>query len=196
MLRVEGLTGRPSGPTLTFDVPDGRCIGLLGRDEPVLRSVAELISGLRAPSHGHVFIDGLDTVRDASRTHALVTCTISRAAHRLTSVIEHVSAVAGGRGRLRTSVTDGIARLGLDAKMRLSSPAARSAASLVAALVPDASVIVLHDPFKDLDDDTRAKAIAWIRALGESRAAIVVTGTEERDVRAVSHTVIDLEAGR
>jgi len=193
-LRVEGL---PVGGTsaLTFDVKDGQCAGLLGRDLAALRDVTDAIGGLRVPGAGRILIDDRDILADRDRTLRETAVAIARAAHPSTTLGEHAGTIASAR-KTRMTAADGIARLGLLPRMRLNTPAARAAASLIGALIADARVIVLHDPFRDLASDTREKAIAWIRSLAGSDVAVVITGSEERDVRAVSHLVIDVGAGR
>lgn len=186
MLRVEGLPVSAGGPALTFDVPDGRCVGLLGRDATLLLHLAETLAGLRVPRAGRVLVD--------ERRHMSI-C-LPRAVDPRTTLGEHVGTIAGARGLARKHVDEGIARLGLVRHLPLTTPAARAAAALLGALVAGTRVVVLHDPFADLDAAVRAKAIDWIRALAGSRTSIVITGADERDVRAVSHSVIDVEAGR
>jgi ABC-type multidrug transport system ATPase subunit len=194
VLRAEGIAASSGVATLTFNVPDGRCVGLLGRDLGALLPLAECASGIRVPFAGRVLVDDFDVARDRDRAQPRIAVGLARAAHHLTSLGEHAAAVAGSRPT-RMTTAEGIARLGLDARTRLDTPAARSAAAVLAALLPDASVVILHDPFSHLDGNTRAKAIEWIRSLSESGAAVLVTGTEERDVRAVSHSVIELGGG-
>lgn len=196
MLRVEGLPTHIGGASLTFDVAESQCAGLLGRDLAVLLTLAENITGLRAPVTGRVLLDDIDTHRDRERARARIAVGLSRAAHPLTTLVEHAATVSATRAALRISVPAAIARLGLNAGTRLSTPAAKSAAALLAALLPDVGLVVLHDPFRGLDAGTRTNAIDWIRSLGSSRTSVVITGAEERDVRAVSHFVIDVGAGR
>lgn len=195
MLRVERLTAGAAGAALTFDVPHGKCVGLLGRDAVTLLHLAECVCGIRVPATGRVLIDDLDVLRDHERTRVRIAVTLARAAHSLTSLGEHATTMAATR-RPRMKAADAIARLGLRAEMRLNTPAAKSAAALVGALIPDASLVILHDPFQELSDDTRAKAIEWIRSLAASETSFLMMGTEERDVRAVSHSVIEIGAGR
>lgn len=195
MVRVEGLSVSASDAALTFDVPDGQCVGLLGRDASAALDLAETIAGMRTPSAGRVLVGGADILRDAVARAQIIIC-LPRAAHRATSIEEHVSTVAAARGAVRVPVADAIARLGVDPRARLTTAAARSAAALVASLVPDAGVIVLHDPFSGLHEDVRRRATDWIRALSGSRTSIVMIGLNERDVRAVSHSVISAGAGR
>ena len=195
MLRGEGLVISAGTPALTFDVPDGRCLGFLSFDVSTLLHVAECAAGISAPFAGRVLVGDLDVVRDGDRARPRIAVGLARTAHRLTSLGEHAAAVARSR-RTRASAADGIARLGLDGRTRLDTPSAQAAAALVAALLPDAPAVVLHDPFRHLDDGVRSKAIEWIRSLPEFGTSVLVTGTEERDVRAVSHAVIELGGGR
>lgn len=195
MLRVEGLMPTAGGTALTFDIPNGRCVGLLGKDLGALRQIADCVCGIRVPVAGRILIDDLDIQRDQDRARLQIAVNFSRTAHRLTTLGEHARTIAGTRPS-RATVAAAMSRLGLDAKMRLAAPSARAAAALIAALLPTAALIVLHDPFEDLENDVREKAIAWIRSLSDSGTALLFTGTEERDVRAVSHSVIELGAGR
>lgn len=188
MLRVDGLVAAIGQAPLSFDIPAGTCVGLLGSDLERLRTVAEAIGGIRPPAAGRVNIGSAE-----------VSISLPRAAHHLTTLNEHVATIASSinnKWRLRLPVAEAIARLGVDARSRLTTPERRAAAALIAALLPETDLAVLHDPFNGMSDEVRRNAIAWIRSLSGSATAIVITGTEERDVRAVSHTVIDLGAGR
>jgi len=195
VLRVEGLSAEAAEKPLTFDVAAGCCVGLLGRDLDALSRIARALSGLRQPSAGRVLIDTVDVHRD-EQSRSLISVCLPRAAHHATTIGEHLSTIASARGHARLSVADAIARLGVDPRARLNSAAARSAAALLAALITETSVAVLHDPFAGLTDTVRRNAIEWIRSLSDSRTSFVMTGTEERDVRSVSRLVIEIGARR
>lgn len=195
MLRVEALAVSAGDAPLSFEISNGQTLGLLGANTDGLLRVVEAIAGLRAAVAGNIRIDDLDVLRDSAAARALVSICLPRAANGGTSLRDHAGVVAASR-RARLSARDGIARLGLDARLPLNAPAARSAAGLLAALIPDVPVVLLHEPFRDLADETRAKAIDWIRELGGSGTCVLITGREERDVRAVSHQVIETGAGR
>lgn len=195
MLRVEGVP--IADQTLTFDASPGRCLGILYADRTRLETTAETLAGLRPPSAGRVTIDDLDTIRDAVRVRARVTIALPRVAAHTTSLTEHLSVVAAVRGPVRLTVAAACARLGVPGDLRLSTPRARAVAALIAALLPEkVGLVVLHEPFLDFDDATRTKAIDWIRALDSTSTAVVITSTRERDVRAVSHTVLELGGGK
>ncbi len=195
MLRVEGLTVAASGPALSFDAPAGQCTGLLGSDAAVLLRFSEAICGIRAPIAGRVLVGGADILSDNRARSQLSVC-LARATNRFTNIREHVAAVVAARGSLRLPAADGMSRLGVDPRARLDTSAARSAAALLAALIPAANVAVLHEPFAGMDTNVRQNAIDWIRSLSGTPAAIVIIGGEERDVRAVSHSVVSVGAGR
>ena len=195
MIDVDAVPLEPGGHALKFSVADGRCAGVLGAQEHLLARFAETLAGARAPIAGRILIDDVD-VRRSDGGGARISAYIPRAAHRLVTLGEHLSAVAAARGTMRFTPAQAIDRLGLNARTRLNTAAAQSSAALAAALMPESRLIVLHQPFAALDPAARHRAIDWIRAMAETPASIIVTGTAEGDVRAVSHQVIDAGAGR
>lgn len=63
--------------------------------------------------------------------------------------------------------------------------------ALCRALLFDAPLIVLDEPFKGLDEDTKAAAIALVHKHSEGRAVLVVTHDEE-EARALEARVVKL----
>lgn len=196
MLRVEDLRVGSANAALTFEVPGGRCVGVLGRDAVYLHQLSECLTGLRAPAGGRALVDEFDTIRDRDQARTRLSVCVPRAVDRVTTIGEHVGTIAAARRSLRASVAESLSRLGLDPRQRLTTGAARSAAALIGALIAETSAIVLHEPFTALDESTREKAIVWIRALADAPVSIVILSAAERDVRSVSHHVIDAGAGR
>jgi ABC-type multidrug transport system ATPase subunit len=195
VVRVDGVPLVGGGPALQFEIGDGRCAGLLGSDERTLAHFAHTMAGMRGPIAGRILIDDVDVWRESaqrSQTSVFLPC----AAHRLLTLGEHLDTVARIRGSLRFTVAAAIERVGLSSNTRLDTPTARSAAALAAALIPDSRLVVLHQPFAGLDGSMRQRAVDWIRAMSNTRASIIVTGTAEGDVRAISHHVIEAGAAR
>lgn len=196
MLRVEALRAGAAAPALTFDVPHGKCIGVFGHDAAALQQISECLSGARVPVSGRVLVDDVDTSRNWNAARTRVSVYVPSATDRVTTAGEHVATIAAARGALRASVVDSMRRLGVNPHQPLTTGAAKAAAALVGALIADTSAIVLYEPFTALDASTRDKAILWIRELAESPVSIVMLSAIERDVRSVSHAVIDVGAGR
>jgi ABC-2 type transport system ATP-binding protein len=195
MLRVEGLSAAPGDAPLSFDIPNGQALGLLGSDAEALSRIVEMIAGLRVPTAGHIRIDDIDVLRDPNRARSVLSFCLPRAAHDRTSLREHAAVVAASRPS-RVDARAGILRLGLDPQVRLNTPSSKAAAGLLAALLPDVPVVILHEPFRDVPDGTRAKAIDWIRSLAASGTSVLLLGSQERDLRAVCHTVLNAGAAR
>jgi ABC-2 type transport system ATP-binding protein len=195
MLRVDGLSAAPGDAPLSFDIPNGQAVGLLGSDAAALSRIVGTIAGLRAPTAGSIRIDDIDVLRDPNRARSALSFCLPRAAHDRTSLREHLAVVAASRAR-RVEANAGIRRLGLDPQLRLNTPSSRAAAGLLAALLPDVPVVILHEPFRDVAEDTRTKAIDWIRSLAAAGTCVLVLGSQERDLRAVCHTVLNAGATR
>jgi ABC-type multidrug transport system ATPase subunit len=194
MLRVEGLVTAGLASPLTFDVPNGRILGLLSADRDVLLRIAECVVGIRSPTSGRATIGDADTRSESARSSIAIN--LPRASHALTTLGEHLETIGRARRVLRVRPKDAAARLGLSYRLRLNNPSAKAAAALLAALLPESSLIVLHDPFCDVEEQVRTGAVEWIRSLAATPVSMLVTGTAERDVRAISHTVSDVGAVR
>jgi ABC-type multidrug transport system ATPase subunit len=194
MLRVEGVPAIAGGPGFSFAVPAGASLGLLGVNAAVLQRFSETLAGLRMPLAGRVLINDLDSVRDCAGVRARVSMCMPRAAHARVTLLEHLRLIAAVRVKLRLPVADVLARLALDPHTRLTDPGARGAAALAGALLPDSSLVILHDPFAGLSEPTRRAAIEWIRSLAATSTAVITTGTDEGSVRAISQSVIPLES--
>ena len=196
MLRAEDLTVAAGRPLVSFDVTAGRCLGLLGPSAPDISRLLLTAAGLCRPVTGTVHIDGLDTVTQPADARRGVAINRRSAMDQRLRLAEYLRTVARVRRDVRTSADAAIERLGLNGTRRLNTAQARAEAALAAALLPAVGLIVLDEPFADLSEDTRTRAIDWIRALAVDPVAIVIGGREERDLRAVSHLVITLESPR
>jgi ABC-type multidrug transport system ATPase subunit len=199
-LRVEGLLAAGGSAPLTFEVSRGRCLGLLGASALGTSRLLQTVAALEKPATGRVTIADID-VRldpDAARRHVAImrrSCIDSGLRlHEYLSAVSHARKASGFSAR--ASVSTVIERLALNRARSLSSPAARSEAALAAALLPAVGLVLLDEPFRDLSDETRARAIEWIRALAQETVAVVIAGPTERDLRAVSHTVVSVEASK
>lgn len=200
ILRADGLSAADGRAPLTFEVASGRCLGLLSTSPRYTSSLLQAAAGLTKPVTGRVTIAGIDVREnpEAARRHVAITrrdCVSGQL-----RLHEYLSAVSQARQAMgcgsRASVPAVIGRLGLDRSRILSSPAANAEAALAAALLPAVSLVLLDEPFRDVSDETRARAIEWIRALAAEPVAVVIGGSAESDLRAVSHVVVRVEPAR
>lgn len=199
MLRVEAVPPFVGAPPLTFEVGPGRCTGLLGRSADVSHLLMAACA-LARPSGGRVMVEDLDTRTHAARARQRLAASLSDGCDRRLTVREYLTAVAEARAATgtpaRCTVETLIDRLGLAGHHRLTGAATVAATALAAALLPTVSVLVLIDPFSQLDPDVRIRGIESVKELAKHSTAVLIGSAEERDVRAVSHAVIAVGASR
>jgi ABC-type multidrug transport system ATPase subunit len=96
------------------------------------------------------------------------------------------------------TVDDALARAGLtaDADVDSLSMGNRRRVSLAAAFLLEPRILLLDDPFCGLDVDARAVFSLWLSEVRSAGTTIVAALNDERDVRALCHRVVRLEAGR
>lgn len=200
MLRAEQLAMSGGRAPISFAVERGRCLGLLGPTPQHTSHLLLACAALARPVSGRVLINDTDTAANPEAARRQVAVARTQCVDERLHLREYLRAVARGRRAagttLRLSVTEMLARLDLDGARALSSPEAQAEAAIAAALLPAVGLVVLDEPFAHLRSETRVRAIEWIRALAADSAAVVIGGREERDLRAVSHTVVATEPAR
>lgn len=200
MLRVESLTVTPKYTPLTFDVASGECLGLLGFSATHTSRLLVTVAGLARPLSGSVLIDGVDVIDGSATARRQLAITRTPCVPVQLRLREYLQTVIDSRRShgmpSRTTAAAALERLRLDGGRMLSTPAARSEAALAAAILPSARLVILDEPFHAVSADTRTAAIEWIRALAADSVGVLIGGREERDVRAVSHTVISTGRAR
>ena len=186
-----GLT-KAYGDNLVLDnfthvFPEGRVSCVLGRSGCGKTTLLRLIAGLETPDAGQVTGvpgDGLSMVFQEDRlppqlsAAGCLRCVLKKTPDREARVAGVLSA------------------LGIDPAsnqpVREYSGGMRRRVALARALVAPASLVLLDEPFKGLDADTRAAAVALTRRLLAGRTALLVTH-DEADVQAFGAEVLRME---
>lgn len=197
MLIVDQVAVVRGAAPVSFDVAAGRCLGLLGPSPDHTSRWLLTAAGVMRPLTGSVRIGGTETTRDHDTARRRMALTRPQSVDAHLRLHEYLHTVAQARlasgTHARAPVATVIDRLGLDGACRLTSPTARAEASLAAALLPAVGLVILDEPFAQVRAETRRLAIDWIRALATDAVAVLIGGREERDLRAVSHTVLSNE---
>ncbi len=164
----KGFDGRPVLVRVNHAFADGAVSCVLGPSGCGKTTLLRILMGLLAPDSGEV--TGLPR-----------RCSAVFQEDRL---IEHLSAVTNVRVVLRRDVPaarvrDALAEVGLaealDRPVRELSGGMRRRVAIVRALLADAPLVLMDEPFKGLDAATRDSAIRFARAHLAGRTAIVVT---------------------
>ena len=162
----------------THAFPEGRVSCVLGRSGCGKTTLLRLIAGLESPDAGRVTgvpADGLSMVFQEDRlppqlsAAGCLRCVLRKSADREARIAEALKALGIDPAS--------------DQPVREFSGGMRRRVALARALVVPAKLVLLDEPFKGLDADTRAAAVAFTRRMLAGRTAVLVTH-DEADVTA------------
>ena len=184
---TKSFDGRPvlSGLSPTF--PEGRVSCILGRSGVGKTTLLRLVAGLEKPDAGRVLgvpEGGLSMLFQEDRLPPQLTaagclrCVLPKAPDRETRIEEALRAleVNGEPDQPVREFSGGMARR----------------VALARALLYPSPLVLLDEPFKGLDADTRAAAVALTHRMLEGRTALLVTH-DEADVQAFGAEVLRME---
>ncbi|QES48800.1 ABC transporter ATP-binding protein [Streptomyces venezuelae] len=189
--KFEGLTKTFGAFTavddITFEVPSGRVVGLLGRNGAGKTTSLRMLLGLTAPTSGSATVFGTPYAE------------LPDAAHRIGVTMDGIGAMPGVSGRRDLKiwarmlglparrVDEVLERVGLadraDKKHKGYSTGMKQRHALACALLADPELLVLDEPANGLDPD----GIRWLRTFLRSLA------DEGRTVLLSSHLLAEVE---
>jgi NitT/TauT family transport system ATP-binding protein len=155
---------------LDLDLAEGRATALIGPNGSGKTTLARLLLGLAVPDGG--VISGLEGLRRAAVFQEDRLCEQLTAARNVRLVL--------GRATSPTAVADELRRVGLGedslAKpVRDLSGGQRRRVAIVRALIADADLTVLDEPFKGLDDAAKALVMSYVRERCADRTMLLIT---------------------
>jgi ABC-2 type transport system ATP-binding protein len=184
MLAVNGLTKyygeRMAINNITFTVPDGQILGLLGLNGAGKSTTMNILAGCLSGSSGTVLIDGIDIEKEPEKAKSRIgylpeipplyadmrvaeylnfVFELKRAARRRKSHLEDICRVTGleqVRKRLIANLSKGY----------------RQRVGLAAALIGDPAILVLDEPTVGLDPNQIVEIRNLISRLGRERTVI------------------------
>lgn len=208
MIEVEGLTrrhgGRPAIADLTFSVPEGQVVALLGPPGAGKTTAARMLAGCLEPSSGRACVGGFDLARQPREARRRIgylpqgapvqrdmrvaaslemTCRLRGVHRRRRSALVGRALDACGLGGLRGEV---IGRL---------SPGFRRRVGLAQAIVHDPAAVILDEPAAGLDPVQAREVWDLLREL-RPQGAVVVASRHPAEVFATCQRVLLVRAGR
>lgn len=190
---------------VTLRVMEGECLGLVGANGSGKTALLHILAGLAAPSSGRVRVCGLDLPRRAAVARRKVGFLPEEfGVYPSLTVAEYLDFFArcyGMPGQERKPTIETLLQL-VDLHHLRNTEAARLSRGLrrrlglARALLHSPPVLLLDDPFADLDDGGRAEFAEVLRELREMGTAVVVTSRRSEDVVACSTSMALLESGR
>ena len=191
-----GTTYALRGVDLT--VASGECVALLGPNGAGKTTLISALTGMLAPTAGHVQIDGADPRRPATRRRLGVVH--QRAGFpRTLKVRELVAGWAVRAGRPGSDADAILAEVGLDdlTKRRVAqlSGGQQQRLQLAMALVVDPTLLVLDEPTVGLDIEARRRFWATLAARRDRGTAVLLTTHQIEEAAAVADRVVVLHRG-
>jgi ABC-type multidrug transport system ATPase subunit len=201
--------GKAFGSTLaldgiSFDVARGDCLGFTGAPGSGRTTLLRILGTLVRHTSGTLLIDGLDSATDAReirRRVVLVSLDWNFGERLRTSECVSVLAgarLAGNRREQRAGIRQALARAGLDdgAMWESLGRNQRAALALTAGLIVKPLVLLLDDPFRFIDDETRIVFTTWLDELRGAGTTIVLGASPGDSAAPLCQRVIHLERGR
>jgi len=165
-------------------------IGIMGGRLSVSRTLLYLLAGVVRPERGHIFINGEDIHRRKYKNSGdmlrcvLVTADSGKLLYDKSAakdVEAALSKLVFSPEEIQAAVSSVFERVGLDAEKAGNVPAARLTRadrfklSLACAVAENPDVLLLEDPFTQMDTEGRAKLPLLLKQLAADGCLVIVT---------------------
>jgi NitT/TauT family transport system ATP-binding protein len=170
---LRGVTRRFGDETvfdgLDLTLPGGRVTALMGPNASGKTTAARLLLGLDAPDSG--VVDGLDGLRCSAVFQEDRLCGHLSAIENLRLVLPHAD---------WSRVDNELARVGLTGEaltkpVRELSGGQRRRVAIARAMVVEADLVVLDEPFTGLDVDVKPLVVAYVKERAAGRTVLLIT---------------------
>ncbi|MCC6349581.1 MAG: ABC transporter ATP-binding protein [Candidatus Eisenbacteria bacterium] len=195
---------------LSFEVPRGEFVAVVGRSGSGKSTLLQLAAGLDVPTSGEVWVDGRElsrlgddelTVRRRERVGMV---------HQFfnllgtLSVTENVALpllLAGGSRREALARAEALlAQVGLEHRLRsrphMLSGGEMQRVAIARALVHEPALVLADEPTGNLDSRAAAQVVELLGRLAHLRGATVVLVTHSREAAGAATRTIELRDGR
>jgi ABC-type sugar transport system ATPase subunit len=199
------LKGQAIVSEVTFSAAAGEVFGIVGPSGAGKTTLLRCISGLLSPSSGRVLVQGHDLARVAVSKRPLAFMQQGFSLYRNLSVIENILAPMRTIGRSTVTSNDAETLLevfGISRNLFHRSSADLSGGegqrvALCKALLKDAPLLLLDEPFSNLDKRRRREVSDYIRRLVQSRgSSVLFVSHDENDVVFFADRICLFDTGR
>ncbi len=197
--------GRTALSEIDLKIAAGELVAVLGPSGSGKTTLLRMLAGLITPTTGTIHFGALDAANLAARDRDAAIVFQNQSPYPHLTVLDNLtfSAEAAGvpRKSARVAAVEAANRLGLGDRLR-DRPATLSGGqkqrvSLGRVLVRNPSLILLDEPFSNLDPRLRAALVEDLRMLHKTVSATIVLVTHEpREAARLADRVAILEEGR
>jgi len=184
---------------VTVDLEPGRCYVLIGENGAGKSTLLRILAGLLRPTHGKVTVFGGQEPLDARArigymSHAPMLYDELTAQENL----RYFAKLYPGRGCL--SPAEVLRQVGLDPDLPRTlgqySQGMRQRTSLARVLLPVPELLLLDEPFSNMDVESVQQMVALLAGFRQSSRTIVITTHQREAAAPIADWVLRLQAGR
>jgi len=184
---------------VTVDLEPGRCYVLIGENGAGKSTLLRILAGLLRPTHGKVTVFGGQEPLDARArigymSHAPMLYDELTAQENL----RYFAKLYPGRGCL--SPAEVLRQVGLDPDLPRTlgqySQGMRQRTSLARVLLPVPELLLLDEPFSNMDVESVQQMVALLAGFRQSNRTIVITTHQREAAAPIADWVLRLQAGR
>ncbi|MEF9973730.1 MAG: ABC transporter ATP-binding protein [Clostridia bacterium] len=185
---------------VTFDIPKGQTIGLVGNNGSGKSVLLKCLCGLLVPSSGTVLINGKQLHKDIGFAPEIGAVIEAPGFLPQRSGYANLIALWGLNKRVaKTAVSEAMERVGLDPHNRKRvgkySMGMKQRLGIAQALMENPSILLLDEPFNGLDKNGQRDMYALIRTLQSSGVTALLASHNMQDIEALCATVYEMDAG-
>lgn len=209
MIEINNITKKYSKDTvldvLKLDIPDGQTFGLVGNNGAGKTTLFSCLLDLVKPTTGKITNNGVD-VKESEEWKKFTTAFLDESfliGYLLPE--EYFYFIGELRGLRKKQIDDFLLKfeeffngeiIGKKKYLRDLSKGNQKKAGIVAALIGDPKVVVLDEPFANLDPSTQIRLKQIIRELSSSGTTVLVSSHDLQDVTEVCKRIVLLEKGK
>ncbi len=209
MIEINNITKKYSKDTvldvLKLDIPDGQTFGLVGNNGAGKTTLFSCLLDLVKPTTGKITNNGVD-VKESEEWKKFTTAFLDESfliGYLLPE--EYFYFIGELRGLRKKQIDDFLLKfeeffngeiIGKKKYLRDLSKGNQKKAGIVAALIGDPKVVVLDEPFANLDPSTQIRLKQIIKELSSSGTTVLVSSHDLQDVTEVCKRIVLLEKGR
>ncbi len=184
---------------VSADLEPGRCYVLIGENGAGKSTLLRILAGLLRPSHGTVKVFG-NTDPHEARAHIGYMSHAPMLYDELTAQenLRYFASLYPGRACL--SPSEVLRQVGLDPDLTRTlgqySQGMRQRTSLARVLLPVPELLLLDEPFSNMDVESVGQMVALLAGFRHSSRTIVITTHQREAAAPIADWVIRLQAGR
>ena len=209
MIEINNITKKYSKDTvldvLKLDIPDGQTFGLVGNNGAGKTTLFSCLLDLVKPTTGKITNNGVD-VKESEEWKKFTTAFLDESfliGYLLPE--EYFYFIGELRGLRKKQIDDFLLKfeeffngeiIGKKKYLRDLSKGNQKKAGIVAALIGDPKVVVLDEPFANLDPSTQIRLKQIIKELSSNGTTVLVSSHDLQDVTEVCQRIVLLEKGK